>query len=120
MSQAQQTPNVPTQARKDPKIPEGDDFGTMTVNGIEIKIWYRDDQSGRNEARQLAGSLPRGGEIIEHVCDIQVTKICAPVREGGEITLWTTNGPFYTPEGYEILNIHMFDNMNSVTIQKED
>jgi len=95
-------------------------FQTKTVNGIDIKMWHRDDMSGRSEARSLAARLPRGGEIGEGT----IREIDCPIRAGSQFDLWLNGDGFSNfeiPDGYTVEEVSAFESPGAcITMRKTE
>lgn len=92
------------------------------VNGIDVSMWDEatDRMGVQSDARALAGSLPRGGELEGQ--DGYVDEIDGPSYPGGELTVWFKGQVinFEAPDGYYITSVSLFDgDYNCVTLKQE-
>jgi hypothetical protein len=84
-------------------------FETKSVNGVDVRFWRGDEQTGRSEARRLAASLPRGGEFDDGAID----KVEAPINKHGTIGVWFGHDgnviDWSIPDGYTVEAISGFE-----------
>jgi len=94
---------------------------TKTVNGIDMQTWdeARNQSSVQSDARKLASSLPRGGDLEKEGSEIR--KVEGPSYPGGEMSFWIEGKAinWSAPDGYQITEISVFENEHTcVKVEK--